>query len=113
MKTEFVAKYDKRKIMLDAHRFFRDGRYGDFSFCLKCAWENAKGKKGAEEDRGEELHTWYEWTLLGREVIHEQKTVAQVEIWVTHLKNRLRMLMSYFTYEQTCELGTQPEKETK
>lgn len=107
----YKVTYNKRSIMLNAHRFFRDGRFGTFAECLEKAWENAKGYKRLAEGIGEEVHTWYEWTQLGREVIHEQKTVGQFEAWVTHLKNKVRMLKSYFTYEQTCELGTQPPKE--
>ena len=107
----YEAVYDKRIIMLNAHKFFRDGRFGTFSECLVKAWENAKGTKALADAVGEEIHTWYEWTLLGREVIHEQKTVGQVDSWVTHLKNKLRMAKSYFTRGQTCELGTQAPKE--
>ena len=107
---EFKARYNKRDIMYNAHKFYRDGRHGDFANCLRHAWENAKGVKRLADALGEEIHTWKGWTALGREVIHEQKTVGQVDSWVTHLKYKIKMAMSYFTYEQTCELGTQPPK---
>ena len=108
--TEYRVVYNKRNIMLEAHRFFRDGRHGTFSDCLKHAWENAKNLKNFAEAIGKEVHTWYGWTLLGREVIHEQQTIGQLEMW-DNLKKRIRTIKSYFTYEQTCELGAQPPKE--
>jgi hypothetical protein len=105
----YTAKFDKREIMKTAHAFYRDGRHGDFAVCLSKAWDNAKAVKKLSEELGKELHTWFGWTLLGREVIHEQKCVAQVEMWAT-LKNKIRTIKSFFTFEQTCELGTQPIK---
>ena len=101
--------YDKAQIMRNAHAFYHDGRFGDFSDCLRKAWENAKVRKALCEEADEVLHTWYEWTLLGREVIHEQKTVAQAEMW-SMLKKSIRGIKSFFRYGQTCELGTQPPK---
>lgn len=106
---KYTVVYDKRAIMLNAHRYFKDGRMGNFSECLKKAWENAKAYKVFAEGVGEEVHTWYGWTLLGREVIHEQKNIGQLEMWET-LKKRVRTVKSYFTYGQTCELGTQEPK---
>ena len=106
----YTVKFDKRKIMLKAHDFYRDGRHGDFANCLRHAWDNAKGTKALAEEVGDEIHTWYEWTLLGREVIHEQKAVGKVDTWVNHLKHKISMAVAYFTREQTCELGTQPIK---
>lgn len=107
---KYRVVYDKRAIMYEAHRFFRDGRFGTFAECLQKAWENAKVIKGFAEEVGEEVHTWYGWTQLGREVLHGQKTIGQVEVW-DNLKKRVRAIKSYFTFEQTCELGTQPPKE--
>lgn len=108
--TEYRAVYNKRAIMLEAHRFFRDGRFGTFAECLEKAWENAKKYKALAEGIGETVRTWYGWTQVGREVLHGQTTVGQIEVWET-LKKRVRTIKSYFTYEQTCELGTQPPKE--
>ena len=105
----FRFSYNKTTIMRTAHKFYADGRFGTFGECLRKAWENARALKALSEAVGEEIHTWYEWTLLGREVIHEQKTVAQLEVWGI-LKRGIRTIKSYFTYEQTCELGTQPPK---
>lgn len=110
MKKKFVLQYNKRTIMLNAHEFFRDGRYGTFGECLKKAWENAKQVKAFTEKLGKEVHTWYGWTLLGREVIHGEMTIGQLELW-RPFKNKVKGIISYFTYEQTCELGTQAPKE--
>ena len=108
---KYRVVYNKRVIMLEAHKFFRDGRFGTFAECLQRAWENAKDIKHFAEGIGEEVHTWYGWTLLGREVIHNEHTIGQIELWDT-LKNKVRGIKSYFTRGQTCELGTQPPKET-
>lgn len=107
---KYTVTYNKRTIMLNAHKFFRDGRFGTFGECLKKAWENARTFKWFAEYTGEEIHTWYEWTLLGREVIHNEHCIGQLEMWET-LKNKIRTIKSYFTFGQTCELGTQPPKE--
>ena len=106
----FKVGYNKKTIMYNAHRFFRDGRYGTFGECLRKAWENAKAIKAFTEDVGEEVHTWYGWTLLGREVLHGETTIGQLELWEP-IKNGLKKVKSYFKLEQTCELGTQPPKE--
>lgn len=110
MKVKFTVTYNKGAIMRKAHKFFADGRMGTFSECLRKAWENAKEYKRLSEEVGEEVHTWYGWTQLGREVIHEEHNVGQAEMWET-LKKKVRTVKSYFTYKQTCELGTQTPKE--
>lgn len=111
MKTRFIVRYNKRTIMLNAHKLYRSGKQGIWAECLVKAWENAKRYKRMAEDVGKEVHTWYGWTQLGREVIHGEHAVAQISLYDT-LKNGIARVMSYFTYEQTCELGTQPPKET-
>ena len=105
----FVIRYDKRAIMLEAHRFFRGGRFGTFADCLRKAWENIKGKTDIAKDAGEPVNTWFGWTLLGREVRHNEQTIGQFEAWDDTTKSGKRV-KSYFTYGQTCELGTQPPK---
>lgn len=107
---EFKVRYNKVQIMYEAHKFYRDGRMGDFAECLRKAWQNAKATKAFLEGVGEVANTWKGWENLGREVIHNEKTIGQVEVWVTHLKNKIRSVRSYFTYGQTCEAGTQPPK---
>ena len=106
----YKAVYNKRRIMYNAHKLFRDGRYGTFAECLVKAWENAKTYKRLAEGVGEELNTWYGWKMLGREVRHFEHCVCQAEMW-TPLKNAIRKVESFFTFEQTCEEGTQPPKE--
>lgn len=105
----FVIKYDKKAIMKEAHKFFRDNTDRDFSTCLKMAWDNAKGYKALTERIGETINTWFGWTLLGREVKHEEKCVGQYTVWDDTTKSG-RRIKSYFTFGQTCELGTQPPK---
>ena len=102
----FTVKYDKRAIMLEAHRFFRGGKSGDFAMCLRKAWDNAKGYKNLAENVGRTIHTWFGWTLLGREVRHNETNVGQYDAWDDTTKSGKR-IKSYFTYEQTCELDTQ------
>lgn len=105
----FKVVYDKRAIMREAHRFFRGGKMGDFGMCLRKAWENAKLYRGLAEGIGEVIHTWYGWKMLGREVIHDMLNVGQIDVWDDTTKSGKRV-KSYFTFEQTCELGTQPPK---
>ena len=106
---DFTIKYDKRKIMLEAHRFYRGGKHETFSICLRMAWDNSKGENTIAKEVGEPVHTWYGWTLLGREVRHDEKNVGQYEAWDDSTK-RGKRVKSYFTFGQTCELGTQPPK---
>ena len=105
-------KYDLRKLMLNAWKIFR--KLGcSFSEALKRAWitakaaainvariQAAKAAAGIEED----ARTWYGWTLEGREVIHEMKSLFQVVIIDGATKTGTRVL-SYFGISQT-ELKT-------
>lgn len=101
-------KYNKHDIMTKAHRLYRDGRYGTFANCLTLAWRDAKAVAEVRAQFGE-VKTWYGWTLVGREVWHNETTVAQVVVTDPKTKNGTRKI-SFFTYEQTCELGAQPVK---
>lgn len=98
--------YNKRNIMKTAHKLYRDGRFGDFADCLRTAWVNEKKVVAVRTAIGMEAHTWYGWTQLGYEVIHDEQTVAQVVIVDTTKKGT--RTISFFTKEQVCELGTQP-----
>ena len=106
---KFTIVYNKRAIMLNAHDLYRGGKNGDFAECLRKAWENAKEYKELAELVGEEVHTWYGWTLLGREVIHDEVSIGKIAVWDT-LKNKAKRIKAYFKFNQTCELGTQPPK---
>ena len=103
----FVIKYDKHFIMKEAHRFYRDGRMGDFGECLRKAWDNAKTTKNAFEGVGREVRTWYGWKQVGLEVIHGQHALFQLPLWDTYAKNTIRVVKSYFGAEQTCQEGSQ------
>ena len=104
---KFIVVYDKRAIMKEAHKFFRDGRMGDFGECLRKAWDNAKNIKNAVEGLGKEVKTWYGWKMVGQEVIHGQHALFQLELYDTYLKNSIRVIKSYFGREQTCKSGSQ------
>ena len=101
-------KYNKAEIMRNAHKFYQANRYGTFGECLHRAWENAKAYNKVADKYGE-VHTWYGWTLLGREVIHNETTVAKVTITDPKTKNGTRVIC-FFTEAQTCEAGTQAPK---
>ena len=103
-----MTKFDKKAIMTKAWELFKANRYGTFATCLKLAWEEAKGIKAIADEYGT-IRTWYGWTLFGREVIHGQKNIGQVNGYDPKTITGKRML-SFFTFEQTCELGTQPPK---
>ena len=104
-----MTKYNKANIMKKAWTLYKANRYGTFGNCLHLAWNDAKTEKGVTDTYGENTKTYYCWTLFGREVIHGQKAVAQIKVTDPRTKNGTRIL-SYFTYDQTCELGTQPPK---
>lgn len=101
-----MTKYNKANIMKNAWRLFKTNRYGTFGNCLHLAWNDAKTEKATKDA---ELKTWFGWTLFGREVIHGQQAVAKYTVTDPKTKNGTRVL-AYFTYDQTCELGTQPAK---
>ena len=103
-----MTKYNKTRIMKDAWTFYRANRYGTFGECLHRAWENAKAFVKANEENGE-ARTWFNWTLFGREVIHGEQSTIKFRITDPTTKDGTRGI-ALFTYEQTCELGTQPPK---
>lgn len=104
---KFIVKYNKQIIMKEAHKFYRDGRFGDFGECLRKAWENAKTTKNAFEAVGKEVNTWYGWYTKGLEVVHGQHALFQLELWDTYAKRTLKVIKSYFGAEQTCRAGSQ------
>jgi len=101
-------RYDKKLIMKKAHEAYRSGRYGTFANCLHLAWVDAKAVAEIRDTYGE-VRTWYGWTLVGREVRHDETHVAQIDL-LAPKKARGYFATSFFTYEQTVELGTQPKK---
>lgn len=107
---KFTVSYNKKNIMNSAHKFFKSGRMGDWSECLKKAWHNAKVIKEALESLNEEAHTWFGWTQIGKEVLHGQKTAIQVVINSIRYASKTTEVLSFFTKSQVCDLGTQPDK---
>ena len=101
-------RYNRTQIMAKAHRLYRTGRYGTFANALRLAWADAKAIVAIREEYGE-VRTWYGWTLVGREVIHEQHAIAKVKVADPDTQKGTRVL-PFFTYAQTCELGTQSAK---
>ena len=104
-----MTRYNKKNIMTTAHKLYRDGRFGDFAECLTIAWADAKKVVAVREAIGEENHTYYGWTLLGFEVIHNLHAVASVEVHKP-CKTKTTTKLHFFTREQVCEIGTQPYK---
>lgn len=99
--------YNMSTIMRNAWKFFKQDNNLTFSECLKMAWRNAKAiAKAIFENSKEECHTWYNWTLLGKEVIHDSKCLFQVVVEDLATRSGYRTL-SYFSASQVCELGTQ------
>lgn len=107
MKTK---KYNLSTIMKCAWKIFRNAKM-TFSDALKMAWRNAKTIVNAmiKSEIKEHMKTWYGWTEVGREVIHDSKCVLKVAIEDLKTKSGFRTLC-YFTESQTCVLGTQPPK---
>ena len=81
-----------------------------FAEALKAAWawlkvqaaNNAKAEAVANAlGYGDVVcRTWYGWKAIGREVMHTEKAVFQVEIADPTTRKGSR-IESYFTYEQT------------
>lgn len=102
-----MNKYNLSNIMKKAWNFFKKSNLS-FAECLKMAWRNAKAIIIAmkKSNADEECHTWYNWKLLGKEVIHESKCLFQVIVEDITTKSGYRTL-SYFGSSQVCELGSQ------
>lgn len=101
-------RYDKKIIMSNAHKYFRSGRYGTFANCLRLAWADAKTVAHLRDTFGE-IHTYMGWQDFGREITHEEHAVVKVDLVDPTTKRGFR-LTPFFTYEQTCELGSQDDK---
>ena len=107
---KYTVRYNKAEIMRNAHKFYRDGRMGTFSDCLKKAWENAKSIKATLEGIGREARTYGGWLALGYEVIHGEKSVAQCLVNSVRYAKKTLETLSFFTWEQVCEKGMQADK---
>lgn len=97
--------YNLSNLMKNAWKIFRETEL-NFSEALKMAWRNLKAIVKAMSKTTEECHTWYNWTLLGKEVIHESKCLFQVIVEDLTTRKGYRIL-SYFGASQVCDLGSQ------
>ena len=104
---KITISYTKAVIMTQAHKFYADGRMGDWSACLRKAWENAKTIKTTLEGVGEEAKTYSGWVKAGFEVVHGQHTVVQCVINSIRYASKTTEILSFFTKSQVCVLGTQ------
>lgn len=108
-----MKRYNLKAIMQKAWKLFKAAAKKaaiTFSEALKLAWKWAKVQASnaakveataAAAGYGDMIcRTWYGWKSIGREVMHTEKAVFQVEIAdpTTHKGTRIE---SYFTYEQT------------
>lgn len=110
--TKFTAKYDKAQIMRNAHKFYRDGRMGDFATCLRKAWARAKAVKATiEREVKEEAHTYGEFLAMGYEVIHGEHAVAKVIVDSVRYVKQVTETLAFFTWAQVCPVGMQADKQ--
>ena len=105
-------KYNLKVIMTKAWEIFKKPAKSTITFAesLRRAWAwfkalavNAAKIEVAAIEAGvtEEYHTWYGWTMLGREVIHESKTVFQVVVDTPEKGIGKTFKKSFFTLSQT------------
>ena len=109
-------KYNLKAIMTKAWEIYRKATKVaiTFSEALKRAWAWAKVQASntakiaaAAIAAGitEEFHTWYGWTMLGREVIHESKAVFQVVVETPERGIGKTFKKSFFVLSQTAEIA--------
>ena len=72
-------------------------------YCSILITANSIGISVNNNNINEECHTWYNWKLLGKEVIHESKCLFQVKIEDIFTRNGYRIL-SYFGLSQVKEI---------
>lgn len=106
----FKTAYNKQTIMYTAHKFYRDGRFGSWTNCLRMAWLRARIIKSALDGIGREAKTYSGWKEAGFEVIHGQRTVKQCVVPSVRYKNQDNEILSFFVKRQVCVLGTQLPK---
>lgn len=94
--------YNLSNIMKKAWELF-NANLGTFSECLKKAWEDAKAFVNAAKDIAEEVHTWFGWKMLEKEVMHESKALFQIIVSDAKTKNHTRVI-SYFGESQVQDL---------
>lgn len=110
-----MKKYNLSKLFKKAWSLYRKASKkaaASFGAALKTAWawlkvqdSNAAKVEAAAAAAGYGdivCRTWYGWKSIGREVMHTEKAVFQVEVADPTCKKGSR-IESYFTYEQTFE----------
>ena len=107
---KITIAYNKKTIMVQAHKFYADGRMGDWSACLKKAWANAKTIKTTIETIGEEARTYGQWLAIGYEVIHGEHSVRQCLVNSVRYTKKTLETLSFFTWGQVVPVGTQADK---
>ena len=108
-------KYDLSKLMKKAWALYKKASKkatANFADALRAAWAWLKvqaANKAIVEAAAQAAgygdmvcRTWYGWKTVGREVMHTEKAVFQVELADPTAKKGSR-IESYFTYEQTFE----------
>ena len=99
-----LMKYNRRKIMSMAWKFFRNGA-ASFALALRMAWQNIKTELTTKAAAGitEETHTWAGWKAKGYEVIHESKALFKAVMADPKTKTGTR-LVAYFGLSQVQEV---------
>lgn len=110
-----MKRYNLSNLMKKAWSLYRKAMKkatATFSAALKAAWawlkvqaSNAAKVEAAATEAGYGdviCRTWYGWKSKGREVMHTEKAVFQVEVLDPTVRKGTR-IESYFTYEQTFE----------
>lgn len=104
-----MKRYNLSKLMKKAWALYRKATT-TFAAALKLAWAWLKVQEAnaAKVDEAAKAagygdmvcRTWYGWKATGREVMHTEKAVFQVEVADPTTKRGAR-IESYFTYDQT------------
>lgn len=102
-----MKRFSLKGIMLDAWKFVKKQGI-TMSEALKKAWSKAKLVAATLEKIGEEAHTWYGWKMLGFEVIHNEKTIAQVTVPATTKTGTT--VLSYFVRSQVTDQPQEPKE---
>ena len=108
-----MKRYNLSTLMSKAWSIYRKASKkatASFADALKAAWawikvqaSNTEKITAAAIANGitEEYHTWYGWTMLGREVIHESKAAFQVIVDTPEKGIGKTFKKSFFTLAQT------------
>ena len=105
--------YNLKKIMTRAWEIFKKGKHynaKDFAEALHRAWSEYKiapyvsdmyQKAIVESGVEETVKTWFEWTLDGRKVKHDEHSLFAVEVPYPAWGDGRTKLVHFFGYSQT------------